>query len=83
MLCVVVQRQNFRDALLRNQQVCIANPNSSENASNGPPRGELRESPNDDHRVSDVSFEDFVYCFVWVSSKTLKGFHVLDSTVLS
>ena len=28
------------------------------NVSNEPPRGELRDSPNDDHRVSVVSFED-------------------------
>ena len=28
------------------------------NASNEPPRGELRDSPNDDHRVSVIIFED-------------------------
>ena len=39
----------------------------------------LRDSPNDDHRVSVVSFKDQgsfdVVFFVWVPSMTLKGFH--------
>ena len=33
-------------------------PRTVVNASNEPPRGELRDSSNDDHRVSVVSFED-------------------------
>ena len=45
------------------------------NVSNEPPRGELRDSPNDSHRVSVVSFLDqgaFGVLFKWVPSKTLK-----------
>ena len=42
-------------------------------------RGELRDGPNDDHRVSAVIFlrikVQLVYCFVGVPSKTSKGFH--------
>ena len=37
--------------------------------SNEPPRGELRDSPNDDHRVQDEV--SFVFCFVWVLLKRL------------
>ena len=47
-------------------------------ASNEPPRGELRDGPNDDHRVSVVNFKDqgsFGVLFCVVPSKTLKVFH--------
>ena len=52
---------------------CAPHPN----ASNDPPRGGLRDSPNDDHRVSVVSFDDqgsFGVLFCVVPSKTVKGF---------
>ena len=37
--------------------------NLSTNVSNEPPRGKLRDSPNDNHRVSVVSFKDEVLSF--------------------
>ena len=41
------------------------------NASNKPPRRELRDSPNDRHRVSIVSFKDHIWCFSSLNGQVL------------
>ena len=53
------------------QKACI-------NVRNDPPRGELRDSPNNESsylcRKLRIKFCHLVFCFDWVPSKTSKGF---------
>ena len=57
----------------------------TDNTSGNPPRDATKMIRTTIHRVSvgvfRIKFWHLVSCFVWVPSKTLKGFHVVHSTV--